>query len=148
MKDNPSGPKDGAFPVQNVPWNEADEYCRAIDGRLPTEREWEYAARAGTVSARYAQLDAIAWYDDMSGGSRLRQVQLKQPNAFGLYDMLGNVWEWTSDSYEGQYRVIRGGSWDNHSENVRASDRDRLRDKIGDPGRKDNVGLRCVAIRH
>jgi formylglycine-generating enzyme required for sulfatase activity len=63
---------------------------------LPTEAEWEYAARAGSTTARYGSLDDIAWYKGNSGG-KTHEVGQKQPNAFGLYDVLGNFWQWTAD---------------------------------------------------
>jgi formylglycine-generating enzyme required for sulfatase activity len=94
---------------------------------LPTEAEWEYSARAETETARYGELDRIAWYAGNSGG-RIREVRQKLPNLFGLYDMLGNVWEWTADWYDevyylnssafdptgptsGRFVVVRSGSW-------------------------------------
>jgi len=87
----------------------------AADGfRLPTEAEWEYACRAGTLSAQYGELRDVAWtaLDDVDGP---QAVELKSPNAFGLYDTLGNVWEWCWDHLDparyGDYRVFRGGSW-------------------------------------
>jgi len=67
--------------------------------RLSTEAEWEYAARGGTIGARYGSLDDIAWYSANSGG-KTHDVVRKTPNVYGLYDMLGNVWEWTSDWYQ------------------------------------------------
>jgi formylglycine-generating enzyme required for sulfatase activity len=93
--------------------------------RLPTEAEWEYAARAGTKGARYGDLDAVAWYEDNSDETT-RPVGGKEANAWGLSDMIGNVWEWCWDwagAYKsgsatdpigpdaGTYRILRGGAW-------------------------------------
>jgi formylglycine-generating enzyme required for sulfatase activity len=102
--------------------------------RLPTEAEWEYAARAGTTTPRYGTLDQIAWYSSNSG-SATHPVGQKTANAWNLYDMLGNVWEWTQD-WKGDYsagsqtdpqgpasgssRVIRGGGWDDVASYARA----------------------------
>ena len=123
----------GRCPVDNVSWDDVQDLIRRLNARagetryrLPTEAEWEYAARAGTSGDRYAEdLDAIAWYDEGSD-SRSHPVGQKEPNAWGLYDMLGNVIERVQDWY-GRYpggtvtdprgprfgsdRVIRGGSW-------------------------------------
>jgi formylglycine-generating enzyme required for sulfatase activity len=137
-----------------VTWNEAQAYCQTIGGRLPTEAEWEYAARAGSTAARYGNLDDIAWYSGNSG-SKTHEVGKKQANAFGLYDMLGNVWQWMADWYgdyqsgaqndpsgspSGQVRALRGGSWGNSQRGVRVSGRLR-----GEPGyRNTYIGLRCV----
>jgi formylglycine-generating enzyme required for sulfatase activity len=85
-------------PVNNVTWDNAQAFCAAAGMRLPTEAEYEYAARAGTTGARYGPLAEISWYAENSGGST-REVGQKQPNAFGLYDALGNVWEWVADWY-------------------------------------------------
>ncbi|WP_326701765.1 formylglycine-generating enzyme family protein [Streptomyces sp. NBC_01754] len=129
-----------AFPLTNISWLDAVELCdrlsvasglapaysrdpgtgevvwdRTSDGyRLPTEAEWQYACRAGTTGYRYGAIDAIAWYDGNSDG-RAQEVGVKSPNPWGLYDMLGNVWEWCWDLYDeevyGSYRIFRGGGW-------------------------------------
>ena len=107
--------------------------------RLPTEAEWEYAARAGTTVGRYvARLENIAWYDANAEGSP-RPVAQKAPNAWGLYDMLGNVWEWTWDDHAAYpdgaasdplgpdqrfERVHRGGGWTSAVTDCRAARRD------------------------
>jgi formylglycine-generating enzyme required for sulfatase activity len=140
---NPSYFKDKNRPVENVNWQEAIDYCVSLTKReqglglittqqsyrLPTESEWEYAARAGNPSAQYGELNDIAWWAGNSG-SITRLVKLKQPNNWGLYDMIGNVREWCSDSYGvypkdpttdpkvsiGMTPVFRGGSiYDNRT---------------------------------
>ena len=108
--------------------------------RLPTEAEWEYGARAGTTGSRYGDLNAIAWHSNNSG-STTHRVGQKRANAWGLYDMLGNVWEWCHDWYgdypggavtdpfgpgEGSFRVYRGGSWNRYTRGVRAALRNRI----------------------
>jgi formylglycine-generating enzyme required for sulfatase activity len=151
---NPSSFKGANLPVETVNWDEARAYCAAIGGRLPTEAEWEYAARAGSTGARYGYPDRIAWYSENSGG-KTHEVGQKLSTAFGLYDMLGNVWQWAADSFGhypsgaqsdpngaliSQQRVRRGGSWHDGPRSARVSSRD-----WDGPGFRDNyIGLRCV----
>ena len=142
-------------PVERVAWDDVQEFLRKLNTRsggrryrLPTEAEWEYAARGGTTADTYAGdltnprgndpvLDRIAWYDENSGG-RTHPVGRKGPNAFGLHDMLGNVYEWVGDWKEdypsgsvtdpagprtGSDRVFRGGSWHVIARNCRSANR-------------------------
>jgi formylglycine-generating enzyme required for sulfatase activity len=149
--------KGAKFPVDSVNWDEAQSYCQATGMRLPTEGEWEYAARAGTAAARYGDLGQIAWYG-LNSGDKTHEVMQKQPNAWHLYDMLGNVYQWTADWYapylpvsnivgdprgpaSGKIRVLRGGSWGNGPAFVRLSARSG-----NEPENRSNVvGFRCAA---
>jgi formylglycine-generating enzyme required for sulfatase activity len=143
-------------PVESVTWAEARDCCAKLGKRLPTEAEWEYAARAGATGARYGDLGAIAWTADDSG-EQTHPVREKAPNVFGLYDMLGNVWQWCADWYDENYyarspaenpggpasgagRVLRGGSWNLEPWDVRVSSR------IGTPPgyRVITYGFRCA----
>jgi formylglycine-generating enzyme required for sulfatase activity len=150
------------LPAVNVNWFDAQVFLIVLndrgDGyhyRLPTEAEWEYAARAGTTGARYGRLGKIAWYYDISGRDLLpHPVRQKDPNPWGFYDILGDAWEWVQDWFDkgyyshslsadpegaplGQHRVIRGGSWNTHAEDVRVSKRMEGNWIV-------NVGFRCV----
>ncbi|MFL6208344.1 MAG: SUMF1/EgtB/PvdO family nonheme iron enzyme [Pyrinomonadaceae bacterium] len=166
MRNNPSHFKGDNLPVENVSWDDAIAFITQLnaqnDGhtyRLPTEAEWEYAARAGTTGNYGGELDAMAWYVNNSEG-KTHPVGSKQPNAFGLYDMHGNVWEWVQDWYhesyagaptdgsawlsggEQKHRVLRGGSWIYVASNLRSSF--RLRNS---PDFRNLVnGLRLVAV--
>lgn len=162
--ENPSFFKGGLLPVESVTFRDAVVFCNQLsvqykltpcylitdqeiifdqsaDGfRLPTEAEWEYACKAGTAAIRYGQLDLIAWYKDNSDG-KTHHVGEKEPNPWGLYDMLGNVWEWCSDLYDtevyGSYRIFRGGGYFDVERSVMATTRRRshpLKFKIEDLG--------------
>lgn len=121
--------------------NEEITFDKAANGfRLPTEAEWEYACKAGETKIRYGELNKIAWYKDNSSMTS-HIVGQKEPNSWGLYDMLGNVWEWCSDIYDetvyGSYRIFRGGGWADEERSVMATTRRRshpLKFKIDDLG--------------
>jgi formylglycine-generating enzyme required for sulfatase activity len=134
---NPSHFQGYQLPVDQVSWDDAQAYCKGVEMRLPTEAEWEYAARGGSAAARDAPLERIAWYDSNSGNTT-HEVGQKQANGYGLYDMLGNLWEWTADwlgpyaaagamdpkgPQTGRYRVLRGGAWSSRAFLVRVSAR-------------------------
>jgi formylglycine-generating enzyme required for sulfatase activity len=153
--DSTSGWANENMPIVNVSWDDAREYCTWAGGRLLTEAEWEYAARGGSTEARYGNIDEIAWYDSNSG-NRAHEVAQKRANGFGLFDMLGNVWEWVNDWYDDKYyqnspsqdppgptsghaRVLRGGSWSVYSEYVRVSGRNDYNPST----RVYYLGVRC-----
>lgn len=166
---SPSSYAAAQCPVENVSWIDAVRFCNALSKaaglpasydihddetgaslvpgangyRLPTEAEWEYACRAGTNGPRYGELDDIAWYRDNAEG-HAREVGQKQPNAWGLYDMLGNVWEWCSDQYDpqvyGSYRVFRGGGWADLERGCLATNRRRSHPTF----RIDDLGFRIA----
>ena len=162
MGDNPSSFKGDDKPVENVTWFDAVNFCNKLSGsmaldpvyklegyklemiegaqgfRLCTEAEWEYACRGGTKGGRYGNIDEIAWYDKNSGDAT-QGVGQKKPNQYGLYDMLGNVWEWVEDDWHENYndapddgsawidkprgsdRVMRGGSWSGFAQYCRSA---------------------------
>ena len=165
MGSNPSNFKGDNLPVENVSWDDCQTFINRLNSytgrnfRLPTEAEWEFAARGGNYSRHYKYsgsnyIGDVAWYDDNSG-NRTHPVGTKQPNEFDLYDMSGNVWEWCSDWYgsynsysqsnptgpnSGSGRVLRGGSWRSIAGGCRSSDRSRIT-----PGfRYFDLGLRLV----
>lgn len=129
MGSNPSErAQGGRFPVESVSWSDIQKFLRTTGLRLPTAAEWEYACRAGTTGPRYGDIDIVAWNSGQEWASvtemnsDLHEVGGKAPNAFGLYDMLGNVAEWCSDRFEasGDGRVIRGGSSEDSRRRVAA----------------------------
>ncbi len=147
-------------PVEQVSWNDIQGFFRKLNAssgknyRLPTEAEWEYAARSGGKKEKYAgtdgSLDDYAWYSSNSG-SKTHPVGQKRPNGLGIYDMSGNVWEWCNDYYgenyysqsprnnpegpsSGSYRVLRGGGWGNIAAYTRAAYRNRSFPGIRDYG--------------
>lgn len=171
---NPSNFKgcDGC-PVEQVTWEGVQDFIRTLNKktganyRLPTEAEWEYAARSSGKKEKWAgtnsesELREYAWYDGNSG-HKTHPVGQNEPNGLGLYDMSGNVWEWVQDSYDphsnyysnspkdnpkgpssGQFRVLRGGSWYNFPWNARSSNRFGYK-----PGYSDHYsGFRLVLTK-
>ena len=173
LKDNPDVPEPVFFgdkgfnhpaqPVVGVSFDDATRYCSWAGLRLPSEAEWEYACRAGTTTRyhcgnRSTELRCVAWYSRVAR-RRLHAVGKKAPNAFGLYDMHGNVWEWCVDDWHDTYagapddgqpwvdsvrqntRVLRGGSWfGNHADYLRSACR-----RAGDAELAEfNLGFRCA----
>jgi formylglycine-generating enzyme required for sulfatase activity len=163
MGANPSGFPGDDRPVENVSWNDVQEYLKRLnamnDGyryRLPTEAEWEYAARAGSTADTVADVEEVAWYDANSRGET-HPVGGKRANGWGLYDMLGNVWEWCSDRFgthyyasspiddpqgpaSGSMRLVRGGSYVISRADVRPASR-----AAGVPDSRDlGTGFRLV----
>lgn len=152
--ESPSNFKGSRLPVESVSWKDAVLFCNNLSAkmelepvyifsttseeiffdpmangyRLPNEAEWEYACKAGSTGIRYDEIDNIAWYKNNSNKST-HAVGLKAPNSWGLYDMLGNVWEWCSDIYDetvyGSYRLIRGGGWCDEERGCMATNRRR-----------------------
>ncbi|KOR28712.1 hypothetical protein TI04_10365, partial [Achromatium sp. WMS2] len=159
----------GNRPVINVTWDDAVAYTKWLsqqtgkDYRLPTEAQWEYAARAGSTSRYFFGDDAnrlgdYAWYY-YNSNSKTHPVGQKQPNAWGLYDVHGNVWEWTQDRWHANYngaptdgsaresgnstsRVLRGGSWNLNDRICRTAYRDNLEHGNSD----NNRGFRVACF--
>lgn len=168
MGSNPSGHKGDNLPVEQVSWNDCQEFIQKLNQltgkqfRLPTEAEWEYAARGGRKSRGYKyaggnDIGSVAWYEDNSG-TGTHPVATKQANELGIYDMSGNVWEWCSDWYgdyqsssqsdpqgpsSGFFRVDRGGSYYNNARGCRVS----LRGSSTPGCRLNFLGLRLSCNR-
>ena len=167
MGRNPSSFKGRKRPVEQVSWNDCQEFITKLNSltgqrfRLPNEAEWEFAARGGNSSRGYKYagsntLDDVAWYYDNSN-SKTRNVATKSPNELGIYDMSGNVWEWCQDWYDENYyssspqsnphgpssgsnRVFRGGGGNDDAECSRVADRH----DTGLGSRGDYLGLRLA----
>ena len=125
MGANPSFFRGQNRPVEKVTWNQAVAFCDKVGKRLPTEQEWERAIRAGTTSPYYwgkNQPDRYAWYKG-NAAKKTHVVGKKEPNSWGLYDMAGNVWEWTQSDHERSGKVARGGSWRNGAGSLKSSHR-------------------------
>ncbi len=152
-------------PMVDVDWGDAQTFCKwmAEDTcgglRPPYEAEWEYACRAGSTSKRYGEVDEVAWHF-WNSERDAHVVGEKTPNSWGLYDMLGNVWEWCHDWYDHRYyldspyadphgpetgicRVLRGGSWNSHWDHIRAA----CRHGLAPSSKETNIGFRLVRVQ-
>jgi formylglycine-generating enzyme required for sulfatase activity len=161
VEEQPEWSTTPSHPVVIVTWEEAQAFCEGIDGRLPTEAEWEYAARGGREGAVYPWGDEAPAYDTKAANGAVfesdtaRPVKSHGPNGYGLFDMAGNVWEWTADAgtlylpdavadplgpASGSTRIVRGGSFGDAPSNLRVSNR-----TPNQPDRINvNVGFRCA----
>jgi formylglycine-generating enzyme len=162
MGDNPSFWLGTDLPVDSVSWSEAKSFCEKTGKRLPTEAEWEKAAKGGrndkwSGTNELSKLKDYAWIHDTGANMITHSVGIRKPNGYGIYDMSGNVWEWVSDWYapdyyktgprknpqgplKGTYKILRGGNWDNHQYEVRTTSR-----YPKDPDVKfRNNGFRCA----
>jgi len=154
-------------PVEGLSWDDVQQFITVLNSktdkkyRLPTEAEWEYAARGGNQSRGYTysgsdDIGAVAWYSENSS-SKTHPVGQKQANELGIYDMTGNVWEWCSDlygpytsasgvnpsgAYSGRYHVDRGGSWNSNPQFCRVA----LRSYLSPDIRFNSLGLRLVLV--
>ena len=111
------------LPVDQIGWDDAKRYCEQVGMKLPTEAQWEFAARGGKMDSRYGPIEEIAWFD-ANAGDRTHEVAKKQPNAYGLFDMIGNMWEWVEDSNGNtEKKILKGGSFCNLPRDLRVSNR-------------------------
>jgi len=169
MGTSPSTFVGSELPVESVSWYDAISFCNTMSDlaglervyvfgknsddvsvnevaygyRLPTDAEWQFAALGDEGKPRYGNVEDIAWYK-FNSDSQTQPVGLKQPNPYGLYDMLGNVWEWCFDVYDaevyGTYRVFRGGGWNDTERGCLATNRRRSHPTYG----IDDVGFRLA----
>ncbi len=168
MGNTPSRFEGDRRPVEQVSWDDAQAFIKKLNAftqrqyRLPTEAEWEYAARGGVLSEGYQfagsdKLKQVGWYTENSSGET-HEVGQKYPNELGLYDMSGNVWEWCADWYgdypqvvqtnptgptSGSHRVRRGGSWRHSAESCRVSNHNRNFDSPD--YRNNSLGFRVAS---
>ncbi|MDH5729724.1 MAG: formylglycine-generating enzyme family protein [Gammaproteobacteria bacterium] len=156
-------------PVESITWFDAIRFCNALSElsgsekcyfinadsesvdivngangyRLPSDAEWEYSCRANSTLVQYGNIEDIAWYEGNSNQTT-HEVGQKLPNGFGLFDMLGNVWEWCWDLYDpeiyGAYRIFRGGGWSDSSRGCLASNRRRSHPRYA----IDDLGFRVA----
>jgi formylglycine-generating enzyme required for sulfatase activity len=168
--ENSSTFKGDKRPIETVSWLDCVKFCNALSEkvglkpyylissektdfkineysngyRLPTDAEWEFACKAGHTNPRYGEIDTISWYKQNSMGET-HEIGLKEPNDWGLYDMLGNVWEWCSNLYDetvyGSYRIIRGGGWNDDERGCLATNRRRSHPTAY---RMDDLGFRIA----
>jgi formylglycine-generating enzyme required for sulfatase activity len=171
MGNNPSQFVMDNNPVERISWTEATEFCQKLTERertagrlpagyvyaLPTEAQWEYACRAGTTGQYSGKLDDVSWYFKNTEGLTTKPVGQKQPNAWGLQDMHGNVWEWCADWYgaypggkisdpkgpaTGTIRIVRGGGWGDTALDCRSAFRRAFKPDL----HGNSVGLRLALV--
>lgn len=162
MENNPSHFEGDDLPVETVTFDSCQSFCEkcsqlGLPVQLPTEAQWEYACRAGTTGAYAGDLDEMAWYDKDNWGGNTHQGGKKTPNAWGLYDMHGNVREWCTDWYgdypygsvkdpvgssTSTYHIYRGGSWDDPDYRCRSAHRE----DIYPTSANSEIGFRCIIV--
>jgi formylglycine-generating enzyme len=141
MHADPSRYPGASRPADSVDWTNAAEYCNRIGMRLPSESEWEYAAYGGTSALPRLPLAEIAWYDPNSN-DQTHPVATKRPNGYGLFDMLGNLWEWVQDpGIERGEHYLKGGSFYNSARDLRVAGRLSAPPTLN----HRDIGFRCAS---